>query len=57
MKNNPFGRQAGAFSIFVHFTGVVLSTMWNDLMFSCVDEKFSISFSSFRSAHTNFALG
>lgn len=39
MKNKSFARFVRAISIFVHFAGVlVLSTMWNDLFWSCVDD-------------------
>ena len=39
MKNNSFARYARAYFIFVHFADVlVLSTTWNDLLCSCVDE-------------------
>ena len=39
MKNNSFARFARAFSIFSHFADVfVLSTRWNDLFCSCVDD-------------------
>ena len=38
-KKNAFVRFAHAFFIFVHFTAVlVLSTTWNDLFYSCVDD-------------------
>ena len=38
MKNSIFARFARAFFIFWHFEDVlVLSTTWNDLFFSCVD--------------------
>ena len=38
-KNNSFARFARAFFIFVHFAHVlVLSTTWNDLFRSCVDD-------------------
>ena len=39
MKNNSFARFARAFFIFWHFEDVlVLSTTWNDLFRSCVDD-------------------
>ena len=39
MKNNRFARVARAFFIFGHFADVlVLSTTWNDLFCSCVDD-------------------
>ena len=39
MKNNSFARFARAFFIFWHFRDVlVLSTTWNDLFCSCVDD-------------------
>ena len=39
MKNNSFARFARAFFIFWHFEDVlVLSTTWNDLFCSCVDD-------------------
>ena len=39
MKNNIFARFARAFFIFWHFVDVlVLSTTWNDLFCSCVDD-------------------
>ena len=39
MKNSIFARFARAFFIFWHFDDVVvLSTTWNDLFFSCVDD-------------------
>jgi len=40
MKNSIFARFARAFFIFWHFVGVlVLSTTWNELFCSCVDDK------------------
>ena len=40
MKNSIFARFARALFIFWHFVDVlVLSTTWNDLFCSCVDEK------------------
>ena len=39
MKNSIFARFARAFFIFWHFADVlVLSTTWNDLFYSCVDD-------------------
>ena len=39
MKNKSFARFARAFFIFRHFADVlVLSTTWNDLFCSCVDD-------------------
>ena len=39
MKNNSFARFARAYFIFEHFADVlVLSTTWNDLFCSCVDD-------------------
>ena len=39
MKNSIFARFGRAFFIFWHFEDVlVLSTTWNDLFFSCVDD-------------------
>ena len=38
-KKNSFARFARAFLIFIHFADVlVLSTTWNDLFCSCVDD-------------------
>ena len=45
MKGSPFESKAGAFSIFLHFTAVViLSTTWNDLMFSAVWTRQTFNF-------------
>ena len=39
MANSIFARVEGAFSIFWYFEDVlVLSTTWNDLFYSCVDD-------------------
>ena len=39
LKNSSFTRFTGAFFIFVRFVSVlVLSTLWNDLFWSCMDK-------------------
>ena len=58
MKNSSFARFARAFFIFGHFQDVLfLSSTWNHLFFSYVDDEFSILSSDLWSADSNLIPG